>query len=407
MRELIGMKILADLCFGVAVLSWLPWYQDKTVFLLLVMLCGGISMELSALWKERGVLRFLPLLLVGAPLLAFRGIPQYIAVSATALYILARMIGRGYQVIYWQYLTQSKAMIPFMLVTLFASLVRAQTVPETFALIFLYFALNSYALRQSRLGRYADQRSGILNILYLLGCCLLAVVLAAVLTGLYSLNWQDAAQVLMMPFAWLLYGLSWIYNLLGKGIRKGNEAENNNQNLLDMNDEELREYSKEATANAGDGMDWTMPNIGKVLAVILIILLIAAVIYLLYRLIRRLLEQNVVMKQEEIYETQTLETAGERKKRLTGNRKKIRKYYQGYQSLLRSRGVLIQRFMTSQEILDENTDVSKIEEEKQLRQIYLKARYDEEGQPTSSDVQEIKELFDQIKKREKDDRNPG
>ena len=133
MRELIGMKILADLCFGVAVLSWLPWYQDKTVFLLLVMLCGGISMELSALWKERGVLRFLPLLLVGAPLLAFRGIPQYIAVSVTALYILARMIGRGYQVIYWQYLTQSKAMIPFMLVTLFASLVRAQTVPETFA----------------------------------------------------------------------------------------------------------------------------------------------------------------------------------------------------------------------------------------------------------------------------------
>ena len=174
-----------------------------------------------------------------------------------------------------------------------------------------------------------------------------------------------------------------------------------------MNDEELREYSKEATANAGDGMDWTMPNIGKVLAVILIILLIAAVIYLLYRLIRRLLEQNVVMKQEEIYETQKLETAGERKKRLTGNRKKIRKYYQGYQSLLRSRGVLIQRFMTSQEILDEKTDVSKIEEEKQLRQIYLKARYDEEGQPTSSDVQEIKELFDQIKKREKEDRKPG
>lgn len=402
MSELIGMKIMADLCFAAAFFSVLPWFQEETIFLLAFFVCGGLGMGLSAVLKERRVLRFLPIGIMGLPLALSHGTAQMVVIAIAALYILAMMVGKGYQVSYWQYLMQSKVLIILMLVTIFAALVRDQGVPRTIALFFLYLALNSYVLRQSRLGRYADRRSGVLNFLYLVGCCLLAVLLAAILTGLSYLDLSQIGQIIAWPFAMVLYALSWLYNLLGSGVRQGNDAGESNQNLMDLNDKELQEYSREATANAGDGMDWTMPNLWKILAVLVILLLIAAFVYFLYRFVKHLLEQNVEWKQDSIFETEKIDTTGDRKKRISGNRRKIRKFYRGYLSYLRSRGVDVRRSMTSREVLDANFDVTKIEEEEQLRELYIKARYDEKIQPDNQDVQQTKDLLEKIRKKDKE-----
>ena len=89
-----------------------------------------------------------------------------------------------------------------------------------------------------------------------------------------------------------------------------------------------------------------------------------------------------------------------KRRKSTGNQ--IRDIYHDYLRLCRKRGILIEPYMTSEDICAAAAELTDEEPHKNLRMLYIKSRYGE-YEYSKSDVQQAKQLFREMQKEMKKD----
>ncbi len=130
------------------------------------------------------------------------------------------------------------------------------------------------------------------------------------------------------------------------------------------------------------------------------IIAVAVAVLILLWIARRLMKQR---KWQPQYHSEGVEYHRERiveEKIPRGNRGKIRKLYAQYLQYLKKKQVQLEEGFTSEEILKQNDIyLQKSSEADQLRNLYVKARYDLDTEITRADVSRMKKLFAAIKKQ--------
>ena len=123
-------------------------------------------------------------------------------------------------------------------------------------------------------------------------------------------------------------------------------------------------------------------------------------LYIVFRYVR--MNRAVSADGEVLYE-ETEEGLPKRKKRVSraepvsGNAQQIRRIYKKYLELMRENGVRIQKDSTSREILEEAELVNLSPSAARLRELYLKARYGEDGAVSREDVQEAQRCLQEVR----------
>lgn len=127
--------------------------------------------------------------------------------------------------------------------------------------------------------------------------------------------------------------------------------------------------------------------------VVLVVVLVLGVMIWLYYSYRKKNQQ--VLTDESI---STLESAEQgRKDSRRSNRGKIRQYYREYLRLERKRGIVLKKNMTTEDILQKITPFTDKNAAAQLREVYLEARYNENGEITRQQVEEAREALHKIR----------
>lgn len=100
---------------------------------------------------------------------------------------------------------------------------------------------------------------------------------------------------------------------------------------------------------------------------------------------------------EEAYEGSAFLFHRERKPTNRSNRSRIRKYYREYLRIERSRGMKLRSHMTSADILDLSPDTTDQQAAKQLRELYIIARYKEKTEISGEQVSAAKSALRRIR----------
>lgn len=132
------------------------------------------------------------------------------------------------------------------------------------------------------------------------------------------------------------------------------------------------------------------PGYWWVVLVVLLLLGVMAWLFLSYRK-----RQNQVHTEENISALEPAEQG--RKDPRRSNRGKVRHYYREYLRLERKRGIVLKKNMTTEDILHKITPFTDKNAATQLREVYLEARYNENGEITRQQVEEAKEALRKIR----------
>ena len=140
--------------------------------------------------------------------------------------------------------------------------------------------------------------------------------------------------------------------------------------------------------------------VDKATSVAVYLIVLAAVLLVLLLIYRYVIKQRTEELDDFLYEDAS-ERAPRGKKHRTRTRaaekgNQIRQTYRRYLSLMRSNGVQIHRDSTSADVLEAADSVSESKAASRLRELYLKARYDEENKITREDVDEAQACLNEI-----------
>ena len=80
-------------------------------------------------------------------------------------------------------------------------------------------------------------------------------------------------------------------------------------------------------------------------------------------------------------------------RRLLTNRERVRSVYRRFISIMKARGVVITDNMTSEEILNLLTGLMNYDSAVALRNIYIKARYNDTGEIDASEIKAAREAL--------------
>lgn len=131
------------------------------------------------------------------------------------------------------------------------------------------------------------------------------------------------------------------------------------------------------------------------MAAIAVLVILGLLLLYLFRLSRR-----PTLSQGESRWTEAVEgftPAAEEPRKVSSNRRKIRKTYSNYLRLLQSRGLFRRTADTSQDILTASAPYASPAPGKKLRDIYIRARYHTDIPVSEEDVQEAAKILREIK----------
>lgn len=143
----------------------------------------------------------------------------------------------------------------------------------------------------------------------------------------------------------------------------------------------FEQFMQQAAREPSRGSSYLM----AVLAVVLVIGVMAWMI-IVYR------KQG---KQALSRQTDTRIAPPEQKKRESrrSNRGKVRHYYREYLRMEQNRGLVLRKYMTTEDILKKVTQETNEQAASDLRQVYLRARYDEKAEITREQAEKAKEAL--------------
>ncbi|MCD7863408.1 MAG: hypothetical protein LUG61_07835 [Lachnospiraceae bacterium] len=403
MSTLIFLKLLSDLGLYYSIAGFFAVFAGADASLLLMSfglqaLAGFLTFPL----REKGVIRFLPLLLLAVCFLLPGGwYVEWIAVMPPACYVIYLTVKRLYlpewsaQIdifrIFWKLLLGFCAMALLMGC---GEQLAAITIPM--GLITLTCCVILMRSLRHDASVYCTPRFQAMNLLTVAVVILLAAALssdaflnavAAVLSWIY----QTVCYPLLMVVLYLLVGIVRVIIWLFSWIQFGDSEQQETEMTLDLSgvDEVLGDTQ---TGLNSELFSQVMTALGLILA--------AVVLFFVFRWLSRRNRQsegNAITGQRTTVERTS---AGRRFLAISTPVEQVRFQYRKYLKLCRANGFDFEKSETSREIEFKTKKAMEAENVHAMREIYIKARYHEEA--TKEDVAEAKRLYQRLSASAKD-----
>ncbi len=410
MKRTTAFRITADLCFYFCVLSIFPALRPWQLPMLLFT-AAAFLVTLLAVYCPYALLRFLLSLLPGLCfLLAPVKFPLFFPGLAWLYLILVLSFGR-----FGMFLDDYRRIYRIMLIVCLCSLAaniahsavyRGDVISYYsigYALAFLFFGM--LAMREMQMNAKMGLSWRLMNAATVIGVPALAIGASVLLfyilrtiEPVVSYLFRPIGTFLMMLFSRLFPGS---YEdalptpkpsatpLPTPAIFENPASEGQSVLEENINADFLRPETLDKAAQIGG------------YAVLVALVLLA--VYVVFRYARM---SRVVSETDEYLYEESEEALPKRKRRtartapVSGNAQQIRRIYKKYLELMRENGVRIQKDSTSREILEEAELVNLSPSAARLRELYLKARYGEDGAVSREDVQEAQRCLQEIREQE-------
>ncbi len=395
MKRTAAYRFTSDICFYYSVLSifpfMLPLQESMALFT-----AASFAVSLAAVYCPWAPLRFLIALLPG---LAFLRAPlSYLLVfpALAWLYlILVLTAGRfhiwldDYRHSFWIMLWLCFfSMVSGVLLNTISPGLTVLLPGMVYATAFLW--LGVFAMRRLQINAAMGLPWNLANGAAVIGVPLLAAGFALLLWRLLGLF----APVFRFLSPYLRSFLAWLVNTIFPGNPDAPPPTPTPEATLSPAEKEIVKPGLETpTPTVSNNWELDPAMLEKLTRIgigVLIVLLVLILVIVILLMARRSRSKAV---QEEFFfeETEDDEPVQRRKAGKTApltNAGKLRNVYRQYMKLMRGKGVVIRKGSTSREILSEAELLNFSPDARRLRELYLKARYDDPDSVTREEVQE-------------------
>lgn len=390
-------RVMSIVSLYFALIVLLPLGIPVPWLLLAVFLCG-LSCGLAERTSEKGLLRYVWLLLLPLMLIP-GGMAQRLALLLPIIYAGAMICTDFLYADKWRSAPVFKlTLIPYFLGMGIATALSKTAGWKVLLFGMLYFVFRVLALRLMRMGRGVRLKGTVRDFGVILTLPAAAAILAAVVYGGKELlKWLG---IVLVQF------VGWAMNLLVRGTM----TVSNVMIALRKTPEKRPEHTipetfHEATMEAAQESSGVYEALQNILIVILALAAIAAVLLLIRSLVRRV-HMPASGKLPESWDEATESITAEKQaapERIASNRREIRRIYARYLRLIQERGFSRRKADTSREVLESSEDFALPWESKALREIYIRARYDSGTPVTTEDVKAAKALLQSIQAEQREE----
>ena len=263
-------------------------------------------------------------------------------------------------------------------------------------------AVGIFVLRRKRMGAGVSLQAKFLNVAEMVVASLSGILACGIVWRIVVLS-RKVIEMLLLPVGiamnLIVSFLSWAFGVFMDDDTKYEEAEKKlsifNQKIAQVKDDTLTPKDTKFYASSDIVL--------QVVSIAIFLSFIAFVLLLLFRVIKYFRKDRYTgySQYEDTYlEESTREKRKKRKRKkieLTNNHK-VREIYREYMQYLWENGIIITWQNTSEEILTASQDLVDIEEARELRGLYIRARYNDVNILSDEEVLRAKEILESIKR---------
>lgn len=399
------LKVFAEISLFFGCISALPaLFPFDFLFLWPAIVCASAA-GMGAFLSDQGKPSAkIPLILLAATALSFgRSLLEWMILIPPVLYTVAMILRDEWSLEYFQFREQFRKTLTIMGIALilvhFGVLIESRShhtrVLDSVAFLryLLLYGICGIVLQlQLRIGTEQKRSHYLSNLqILLVSVCTTILVLAIVLAERFlssqglSLG-QMAGRALQILFGSFLSLFQYLFVKVSEMIKTAQRLRNEDLNNADIDPTPVMPMEE---------MQQLLPQTPPEEAVFpwwLAILILAVFTVLLVLLTRVLRSRNTEVHHAEVT-TQIQPKAKDKKLPNRSNRSRLRKIYREFLKAEKRRGHKLQHWHTSEQILDELSEVKNPTSAAQLRSLYLSARYDLKNQITPQQVQSARDAL--------------
>lgn len=404
MSGMILLKIFGDLCVFCVVVGSLPeLFACDFLLVWPALLCAaGVAVAVSLERFRKPWLKVAALILPLSSLLLADSLMEYLILVPMLLYTAVVILRGLYYMEYYSFREQfTKVGIGLLIFSAFilafgffeGSMNPGQTVYDVGAALLytlLYGFSGVFLMRQLRLGVDSQSTDRMWNNISMIA--ILAVIMLVTVGLVFAQDMLlDSLSALITGFFSLLGVLPVMFQSVSDWID------------LDIQSQQVQTTETNATETVGDAAPQLQPNPGidrvtqnsQDFPWWLVVLILAAMVVALILLLRNL-SRSTNLGGSEAESSFLEEPKAQAVQNRRSNRNKIRKFYRAYLKLMRKQGVSLRTDQTSLDVLNASSKKTDQGSEVWLRQLYLKARYDEQAVITEQDVADAKAALSRL-----------
>ena len=372
------------------------WFSLDRVMLLPAFVFAASGLLCWVLRKKSLPLRLAPLLLMAVCFIYAKRTVEYAVLLPPAVYNVAVAVKKLYAVERGDAVSVLRfGLILGAILSVIAAAFIKLDEPVRGTMLFLFiFALSTVML--IRLLRFdpaalSSHKLKLINLITFVVVCAIALLLSSklVLSGISSFFGLVFKYVISPVFVWIVHGLGFIVKGIGSLLSR-----------VELRKQSLDRFGKDVSAeslnlvNEGDEQWGGAKYIVWALTALLIIIIVGAAVLIFRKLIAG------KYKESRSSGGELSENSGRsriRGKTARGAREQVREYYRRFLVLCSKRGIKIKRSDTSLDIENAASGTFDDKRSAEMRDIYLRARYDDKAEIKHTDVKAMKELYGAVK----------
>lgn len=402
MKLMPSLRTVGLLCAYAAIALAIP-VEVSFWYLLLIIICCGLSVGLSYCLKRQKLLRFIPILVVLFPLVLASGIEEMCILIVPFLHIVILIISGRYEMDYLSFRTLFRVMAAFDILIIFIFICNQITDVYTYLLAYLSFMLLLFVARQLRMGNVQNAGTRLGEILCLLVFAAGTAGIAGVIYLIYYFElYLYPVKGIVAIIGGAIYSIVYLFssaNSIATGFGEGPTEIEEVESEIST---EIYNSFPEASTASGEVANWAY-----ILAAVIAIAVLVLIVRMIIKLVRS--AGSIEFKEEMDYVGADGVYEGgaylPKSKRERGNYVKLRKVYRDYLKYLMVRGCYhnsgdtsLDMYKKSVEKSHEFTNKEKHAKEARMRELYIRARYNPALPVTNADVKEARELLKEIKR---------
>ena len=407
-----ALKTVCDFWIYFSFICLIPSYSKAYILMGSVMALVFLSSIILQKVKDSMPARIICGLLPALGLFTARSIFEIVLTSVILIFYLALTIDGKNEIYYEDYKYWFGISAVPTLVMFVICFTSWPIRPEATVLAGLYLFFGVLVLRRKRAGAGAGVRLRLINAAELVGVVGIGTLVPAlILTALRHM--EGFFEKALLPIAYIFYGIinfvTWICNHIMEDEMEEATEEASTEVSEVLQDLTLQEDTIEEAVDVSGYL--LVENIIKVIIVLTILLVLALIIHSIRRVILNMRLEKAGSSQDiEEGEVDSFSIFGKRRKKKKrilhkSNNDKIRQIYQEYLFLVNLYVVDIVRQTTSEDVLEASEGKTDIDRAKQLRELYIRARYQDAEEMSAEDVEHAKALLADIRQEIEEKRN--
>ena len=389
-----AIKLFCDACLYLAFLTLTPVFMESYLLIAVIPLVSALAGLLADKTRStpiRIVLGLLPLVS-----LAFvSDIRQVYFLIPLMVYLAYSIITDQMNIAYDDYRYWFGIPAVVVLAMMFVIITSDTDRPLTLLFGALFLISGVITLRGKRLGSKADKTSKLIDAFSVLAVVFSTATIICLVYGIL-VNSEKLFETVMFPIGFIIKQLISLLVFFGKFIViKPDEVDiKPEQTADDIYNEIFSNDTDQVINEITDKNDLWVVLLYRFILIVIAIAILVFFIYIILRMVR-----SFTGKDEDVnYEKANGEESISRKKKEKtasdhSNRQKIRNIYREFLYYVKKNGIAVNKNTTSEDILD-NSAYGEDPNAIRLRELYIRARYQQDCFVSSSEVEEARKCLE-------------